>query len=404
MLTAASLTVLLSLTALIPRESIRSNLSASAEFLCGSDMFAEVWEGTDASRIDHYADCVLLGIAWQYDDSAPLTSVMESSYYHNEDKGEAINLRDAVTSDLSANKEYLRYWHGSILLVRPLLTIMTIRGIYVLFAVILALLLLILLFFLIRSGDILSAAGLMLGMVLTFSWFVPFCLEYIWVYLIMLGASVAVVLMKDDVRPLIVTLMVCGILTAFMDFLTAETLTLTIPLLLGINKLRRSGTSERDLIKGTACSAIGWVAGYGGMMGLKWILASIVLGINSLEYVTGNLAERTNGLVLSENYFSFFGPIKANTGCMIPFCFGTAGIILGIIVLLGCIYSGYVYRRGTAIRAAVIIYALTGLIPFVRFMVIRNHSVLHYFFTFRALMAFVLAVILIMGELLRKKG
>ena len=403
MITAASLAVLLLLCALIPRESIRSNLQASAEYLGQTDAFNEIWEGTASSRMDHYADCVLLGIAWQYDASHPVTSVMESAYYHSEDNGEASNLRDAVESDLPANKEYLRYWHGSILLVRPLLTFMTVGGMYILFGVILAVLFITALFFLIRSGDVNAALGLILGAVLTFAWFVPFSLEYIWVFLIMLAASAVIVSRTDNTGSLVVILMVCGIVTAFMDFLTAETLTLTIPLLLGIRKLSRAGIPESDIVKGSVGSVIGWGAGYAGMMSLKWILASAVLGIEAMDHVAGNLAERTNGLVLSDNYFSLFGPIKANIGCMIPFCFQTAGIVAGIIVLLGCIYAGYVYRTGSARMRIVIIYALIALIPLARYMVIRNHSVLHCFFTFRAMMATVLAVTLIMGELLNKR-
>ena len=145
MVTAASLAMLLSFTALIPRDLIRNYLSESADYLCDSELFGEMWEGFAPSRTDHYADSVLLGIAWQYDSSHPFKSVMESSYYHRDDANENVNLQNAVRSDLPADQEYMRYWHGSILLVRPLLIIMSVRGIYILSAVILSALFLVLL-------------------------------------------------------------------------------------------------------------------------------------------------------------------------------------------------------------------------------------------------------------------
>ena len=404
MVTAASLAMLLSFTAFIPRDLIRTNLSESADYLCDSELFGEMWEGFAPSRTDHYADSILLGIAWQYDSSHPFKSVMESSYYHRDDANENVNLQNAVRSALPADQEYMRYWHGSILLVRPLLMIMSVRGIYILSAVILSALFRVLLIILFRSGDRISAVGMILGTVLTFSFFVPFSLEYTWVYLIMLTASVVVCLRCESIRSLSIVLMVCGILTAFMDFLTAETLTLTVPLLLGIRKLSRKGVSERDLMKGAAGTALSWGVGYAGEMCLKWLLASMTLGINAMDYVAANLHERTGGLVLSEDYFSFFGPVRANFKCLAPFCFGTAGMVAGIVLLLGCAYIGYVYRSASARGRVAVIYALIALIPFIRFLVLRNHTVIHYFFTFRALMAMILAVTLIMGELILRRS
>lgn len=104
--------------ALIPRDAIRNNMTESAEFLKDGELFGEKIKGVDGSKIDRYADSILLGIAYQYDSGHPLESVMKSAYYYTEYQNENVNLYDAVTGGYEANQQYMRYWHGSIAVVR----------------------------------------------------------------------------------------------------------------------------------------------------------------------------------------------------------------------------------------------------------------------------------------------
>ena len=122
----------------IPRTAIQKNMQKSAEYLCGRKQFFSVIDDYYGSRIDRYADSILLGIAWQYDSEEPLKSVMKSAYYHVEHKNENENLLKAVKDGREANQQYLRYWHGSIAVVRPLMLIMSVKGIYILNGIILA--------------------------------------------------------------------------------------------------------------------------------------------------------------------------------------------------------------------------------------------------------------------------
>ncbi len=398
-ITVVFLVVILVISALIPHELLKDNMEASAEFLNGTELFDDLWEGVPSSRIDHYADSILLGIAWQYQDSHPFRSVMESSFYRNTGQYENDDLYDAVTSDLPANQEYIRYWHGSIVLVRPLLVLMSLRGIRFFGAIVLGLLFIWLIIRLVRLRESAFAMGILLGSVSTFSWFVPLCLEYIWVYLIMLVSSHIILSFADDMYKLVLILMVSGIVCAYMDFLTAETLTLTVPLMLGLCRLSRSDLPARELVKGYIYAVFTWGLGYAGMFAAKWILASITLRKNVMPYVLDRALERTSGLVLDEAYFRNLGPIFKNAGCLIPFCFGTAGMIIAVLILLILLYSGYVYGSKNARLSLVCLYAVTGLIPMIRYIVLRNHSVIHFFFTFRAMLATIIALCLIAWEL-----
>ena len=109
-LTVALLLGVLLLSTRIPREAIAPQMRTSAEYLCEHPLFGEAAEGVGSTKIDHYADAILLGIVWQMDGSTAFRSAMEASYYHLPYQNENENLRDAVEKDLPANQQYLRYW------------------------------------------------------------------------------------------------------------------------------------------------------------------------------------------------------------------------------------------------------------------------------------------------------
>lgn len=222
------------LSAKIPKSAIKENMQESAIYLCEGELFGMVVENVNGSKIDRYADSILLAIAYQYDSDKPLTSVMWSSYYHTELYNENENLLAAVTYESEANQQYLRYWHGSNAIVRPLLTFFNLKEIYILNGVLLVLLIIGLFVILLKHKAYVPAVGIAFGLVLTSAWFVPFSLEYTWTYLLMLLASmVGIQLMfKKRYKAMSVFFLICGMVTNYLDFLTTETLTLTVPLLL----------------------------------------------------------------------------------------------------------------------------------------------------------------------------
>lgn len=274
---------MLVLSAVIPRSSIKENVYESAIYLCEGELFGEVIEDVKGSKIDRYADSILLAIAYQYDSEQPLTSVMWSSYYYTEYQNENENLLDAVTNNYDANQQYVRYWHGSNAIVRPLLTFLNLKQIYIL-------------------------NGIILGL------------------------------------------------------LTTETLTLTVPLLLILWVQQNQHRHEnRQASIGITIKAI-----------VAW-------GIGFLQYI--------------------FGAIWNNIKCLFPFEYGMIGALIGSVLVLLVLYIGYVYRGKKIDRKCVLLYALIGLIPYIRYVVLHNHSYLHCFFTYRAQMATILAIVLILEQL-----
>lgn len=409
------LTGLFVVSASIPQSAIQKNVQTSAEFLCEGELVGAVVEGVDGSKIDRYADAILLAIAYQYDEENPLTSVMWSSYYYTNYQNENKNLLDAVTKNLEANQQYLRYWHGSNAFLRPLLLIFSIQQIYILNAIILALLIAWLFFLLAKERAWIPMIGMTVGFVLTSSWFVPLSLEYTWTYMLML--SMCIISLKlvvwNQWEHLGIGFLIIGILTNYMDFLTTETLTLFIPLLLvvwisrnrnSLSVLKINGHKKEDRqklecnVKTIGTWIVAWGFGYVGMWLMKWGIAAIVLQQNVMPYVKEHITERTIGDVGLNLWQYITGTLYRNIKCLFPFEYGDLGILFGIICLLLVFYLGYVYHKKQICKEKIFLYGAIGILPFVRYLVLLNHSYLHYFFTYRALLTTVLAMVMIFGE------
>ena len=179
------------LSARIPREAIAPRMLESAEGLKDARDYEQTVDGVYGSMVDHYADAVLLNIIWHFDGDDALRSVMEAKYYNEEDVPKGQSLWKTVSAEdgneaAGANRQYIRYWHGSAAIVRALLVFLTLPQIYTWHAVLLAGLAGGLLFRLVRRKDYWPAGGLAAALAATSSWLVPLSLEYTWMVLVML--------------------------------------------------------------------------------------------------------------------------------------------------------------------------------------------------------------------------
>lgn len=400
LLTAAVCLGVLFFSAFIPRDAIAPRMLSSARFLCEDELFGEAAEGIRSSRIDRYADSILLGIAWQFDREKPLRSVLEDSYYHLPWQNENENLLDAVERDLPANQQYLRYWHGSAAIVRMLMCVLSLPQIYLWHGVLLGLLFSGLLIRLFHRGSMAAAAGLLAGAIGCACWFVPLSLEYTWVFLILL-LQLHIILsghFPGNWEMRAPFFLVSGMLTCYLDFLTCETLTLTVPVLALLWKDREAG-ENLPAWKSLLRSALYWLAGYAGMFLLKWLLAALVMGENVLPYVAGHIEERTVGSVGIGFLRELIGAPLRNVMNLFPMGWGAVGTVAAIALAIAAVFAGYVYRKPGFSPGMIARLAAVGAVPYARYLVLANHSYLHVFFTFRAQLAALFAIALILCEL-----
>ncbi len=244
-----------------------------------------------------------------------------------------------------------------------------------------------------------EAVGVCVALVTVNVWFVPFCLEFVWVFLIAIAASaIAVPLAIRGKRELLAMLfMVIGMITAYLDFLTAETLTLTIPLLLVVRASERESTAG-GLWSFAVCCGMLWLLGYAGAWASKWALASVVLGKDAMPYVSGHIAERLDRNVGLDTAQYLWQTIERNVSLQ----YGSAVVVVLALTLL-CVMA-YLTAKGKLVRAEsvnwsrVLLFFAIGLVPYVRYLALHAHAWQHAGFTYRAQAATVLAAWLILSE------
>ena len=391
---------LLLVAAKIPKSAIRENVRASAKYYCETGLFTRKIEGVNASAHDHYADSILVAIAYQYDEKAPLTSVMWSSYYTDNKQNENENLLQAVNENIEANQQYLRYWHGSNAVVKTLLTVFTVKEIYMINAIVIALLSIGFIALLWKKKAYTVSAAFAIGMLMIQAWFVPTTFEYSWNFIVMLIMSIVAVVLAyghkwEKVGALF---LVGGMVTNYMDFLSTETITFTVPLLIMLWIRDKNGVDEtrKETLIFAGKSALVWGVGYLGMWVSKWIVSALVLGENTLPYVTGHIGERLDGDVGLSMGEYIYAALARNIRCLLPFEYGALGAFLGVGLIIFALYMGYVHYGKNEDKKYIMVYVLIALVPYLRFVVLHNHAYLHYFFTYRAQLATVMGVVFIL--------
>ena len=391
---------LLSAVSLIPRSAIRKHTQESAEYLLEKPVFYRVVKQDPASNIDHYADAILLNILYHFDSAHPVTSPLSASYYYTDTRNENENLYTAVTSDVTPTYDYFRYWHGSTIFIRPLLTILNIRQIYIFFAIILAILFVVLFTQLTKSGHTICALAMSVALLSVSFWFIPMSLEYIWCFLIMLIAGILTILLyqkKQEVSGLFFLLV--GNITAYFDFLSTETITLLFPLALLLilmqenNRLSDAKTGFKIILSRSVCWGFGYLASWIA----KWSITSIALKRNIFAQALSSASTRVNG-----DAGSLHGPALSinaflrNIACIFPFNFMKGyGYIaaIGVFALLLMVY--YLFRKNEKKNYMPWLFTVLYCIPYIRFLTLANHAFLHYFFTYRAQFASIFCLCMI---------
>ena len=394
--------------AYISKEKIKPKMYESAEYMCENKTSFLLVNWLQASKIDHYADCLTLSIAHQLNEKKPIESALWASFYGDSSSKMNEYLLESVREDLPANHEYLRYWHGSAMAMRFLHLFWNVETIYAFHTILMILLGAILILLLVKNGYCGEAVSFALAMFTVSVWYVPLCLEYTYCFLCMLVSSIIGINLalkgKDAwIGPFF---LITGMVTNYFDFLTCETLSLLVPLLLifGIQKNKKNSVY---LWKSTIKFFVAWGIGYLGMWVMKWATAALVLRINVIPYVKGHIGERLNSIVSGYGITGnpIYDAIVLNLKKMIPYEYGIYGavglmIALALFVVLP-VYKGKIVLRKKIQVSSCLLFVLLGLVPYIRYMILRNHSIIHSFFTYRAQAATVLALCFIILELVK---
>lgn len=402
----AALWLTLVLAAAIPNALLQSNMEKSALSYKERDAFEFTRGDRWCSIADNYADTILLGVAWNMGEGDPVTASLDTKYNDGGELGESVGLYLTVTGlSPEANTDYTRYWHGSAAPVRLLHLITDVAGVRIIGFILILALALLTLAMLLKRRRFAEAAALTLALLAVRIWDLSLSMEYQSAFILCFAlCPLYITLEKRGNAALYLLSVAGGVLTAFFDFLTAETLVILIPLILVLAARSREGRlgGFKEALRLVLMCLLCWLLAYAGAFIVKWALASLATGRNEFALALSSALPRTVGSVLGE------GPegaaiIPAAVLANLSTLFGgtermqLARVAIGLAVtaaVLGTVY--YLFRREGEKSGGAAIILLTGAAVFLRFMILSNHSYLHEFFTYRALAAPITALLTVM--------
>jgi hypothetical protein len=187
-----------------------------------------------------------------------------------------------------------------------------------------------------------------------------------------------------------------GIAVAFMDYLTYPLVAYGIPL---ITVLLINNYQFKESIKQMIFNSVAWVWGYAGMWAGKWIITDMLTEHDIIRSA------------LNTTLYRMTGDTQAITDVEGTYLFTLTHIfdksvdrpvlilaILAAVIMLACICKGkFKYHNTKEYFMDIAAIAAVGIVPFVWFFVVRNHTIIHPHLEYRQLAVSIWALLVILA-------
>lgn len=311
---------------------------------------------------------------------------------------------------IEQQRSYVLYWHGYVVPLRALLTIMSPTNIITLNCALFALLAVLVFEAFRRTGGLTYALAFLAALIITFSWITPLGFQFFTTYLIAFLATLVLSWMLQSAKRLSLIVpffLTVGLLTAFFDFLTTPLLTFLLPLSLyllwRVTKAReRSITlTFSDSFRKIVSVGMSWLVGYAGFWASKWLMTAIVY---SAKYATDEFAyalSQRSGIqdgaslqdrviAIYNNLYQLFAAHPDGSIFMGEFFL----IAFAVIAALAALWWLLVKKSNTSAQqikeSLPMLLVAAG--PYVWYFMVAQHSTFHSWFTWRLQTASLLAV------------
>lgn len=375
-------TLLIYIVCLIPHGKIEANCRASVVGLYEQGLYPKVVP-LPLCMLDTYTDATMLNIAYCADESSPLTSAMLNYFYADatyDMLGDTYELVCGNSPERCFFESYARYWHGYQVVLRPLLAVMNYGQIIRLNVLIFVVLMLWCLYLAWTRISPSAAFCMLTACLLTGVFVVPLCLQFSTCFMLAFLSTVLVLqfpALTGSSYSRLATFMVIGGVTSYLDFLTTPQLTLVFPMVCSL-----LAAPTRQPIRSITICATAWAAGYASLWLSKCMVAWLLTGHNVLaDFMTSLAARSTAGL----------GDIAESTAELAARGYVVIGFLLTIVLLSAAILWLLALRRGRREHAWLL---LTALVVPCWYVLAMQHSIVHYWFTWRASAASLFCILL----------
>lgn len=372
----------------ITKEEIKNNVEKSAVTFQKEGTYPIYNKNKVYLGQDNFTDSLMLNICYSLNSNNSMSSIMEMDYMMEQDGSfNSIDDLSVLTknSDL-VRVSYARYWHGYIIVIKPLLKLFSYSEIRMILFVGLYILITIFLF---RLGKKIGWRAVCIY----FLSFLMININRLW-----LSIQYANVFIPTIIIMILLTLekderlfsnfnyysFLAGGIICFFDLLTTPLISiglmLSYYLLYFIVKKR---VEVIQLMKKSVLAILSWGIGYAMIWGTKWIIASVILRKNILLDAFNSAQTRTS---IIPDGFSKMDWIKYTLKSNLYYLFeGDYKKEIVFIVVVILLLSVVFYHKTLDIEKLkyASLFVILGSLPYLWYLILSNHSGIHAFFSFR---------------------
>ena len=383
----------------IPESALARHMDDALREIRRDAQIERVDELNRASMMDTYTDSIMLSEGFSARQSSAWARAVSTTYL----RIPALKAYDSFLEIYGNGSEdyqeihYVRYWHGYLALLKPLMVCFGYSRIRWLNTALQAALLALLTCAMLRRGLRRAVIPMLIAVLCLAPRAIVKTLQYSNVTIVTLLAMLALMTRRGRRHERFVFAL-CGMAVSYVDLLTypmlALTSTLTLSLLLDV----RDGIDSRGAFGRLLLRAVCWGFGYVGMWAGKWALAIMLYGKPAWEYILGGIVERSGDAVSSARVNRVAGMLK----CVLQLLSNYQGSFAGLCFVIYTLGRRPIARLRAALHAPaagplIIIMA----IPLVWLVIMGNHTVLHGWMVYRNLGALAWGVLLLISGALK---
>ena len=401
-ITIISLFMLLAISYLLPIDTIRNNAySASNNFKSEGTYYSFYYEQGYFElnmQADNYMDSKILNTASDYNNDLNIFERTVSNKYYENGNGPVESFIETGNKDVNANTNYTRYWFGILTILKPMLLLFSYTSIRYINMIVIFVLLFYSTWLIGKKLHIKYAVTYFISMLLAGIVAVPMSLQFTPLFIITFISTIIILLLyqKEYFKKYVQYLfLIIGCLTAYNDLLTAPLITFGIPIIILVllkNKYENNTFKDNFLL--VIKLGLTWGIAYGMTYFSKWIIASIILNNNEIVIAIEQFLSKTTTLednrlqAIYNNLSLYFNK------------FVICGLLIFLAIYIILIVKKKQYKNINYKNIAILI--IIGILPYIWYIVLSNHSYIHFWFTYRiqaiTMMALLSSVLSITNE------
>ena len=259
----------------------------------------------------------------------------------------------------------------------------------------------IILFLLLKEKNALLAAAFVNSLCIVKVWNIRLSMEYQPAFVICFLMCILYLLFEKKGDTTLLFLSVAGgVLIAFFDFLTTETMVILLPLIfvITIRAKEKRKTPFVANMRFVISQFVAWGLAYAASYLIKWSAVSILTEENKFAAALQSVGERIGGPMSAGGEMNQFEQIFAAPAANISVLMGAQERIDGILLMVGLflivsmILIGMLLLPEKEDKNLTFTLLILGSIVILRYLVLSNHSYMHAFFTYRGMISLIMAL------------